>query len=52
MGYAFACGKRIIALRTDFRKLSEHERVNLMLEMEAEVVTSVEELVEILKITR
>lgn len=51
MGYAFACGKRIIALRTDFRKLSEHERVNLMLEMEAEVVTSVEELLEILKIT-
>ena len=51
MGYAFACGKRIIALRTDFRKLSGNERVNLMLEMEAEVVTSGEELEEILKIT-
>jgi len=51
MGYAFACGKRIIALRTDFRKLSRNERVNLMLEMEAEIVTSSEELVELLKIT-
>ena len=49
MGYAFACGKRIIALRTDFRQFSGNERVNLMLEMEAEVVTSVDELVDILK---
>ncbi len=45
MGYAFASGKRVIALRTDFRKFSGNERVNLMLEMEAEVVSSVEELV-------
>ncbi|HJJ50606.1 MAG TPA: nucleoside 2-deoxyribosyltransferase [Methanocorpusculum sp.] len=50
MGHAFACGKRIIALRTDFRKLSEHERVNLMLEMGAEVVSSVDELVAVLAI--
>jgi nucleoside 2-deoxyribosyltransferase/predicted secreted protein len=49
MGYAFACGKRIIALRTDFRQFSGNERVNLMLEMEAEVVASVDELVDILK---
>lgn len=49
MGYAFANEKRVIALRTDFRKLSVHERVNLMLEMEAEVVASVDELVDILK---
>lgn len=45
MGYAFASGKRVIALRTDFRKFSGNERVNLMLEMEAEVVSSVDELV-------
>ncbi len=44
MGYAFASGKRVIALRTDFRKFSGNERVNLMLEMEAEVVSSVDEL--------
>ncbi len=44
MGYAFACGKRVIALRTDFRKFSESERVNLMLEMGAEVVSNVDEL--------
>ena len=49
MGYAFACGKRVIALRTDFRKFGVNERVNLMLEMEAKVVISVENLVEILK---
>ncbi|ABN06401.1 nucleoside 2-deoxyribosyltransferase [Methanocorpusculum labreanum Z] len=45
MGYAFASGKRVIALRTDFRKFSGNERVNLMLEMEAEVVLNVDELV-------
>ena len=44
MGYAFACGKRVIALRTDFRKLSGYEHVNLMLEMGAAVVTNVDEL--------
>ena len=44
MGYAFACGKRVIALRTDFRRLSGNERVNLMLESGAEVVSSVDEL--------
>ncbi len=45
MGYAFASGKRVIALRTDFRKFGVNERVNLMLEMGAEVVSSVDELV-------
>lgn len=45
MGYAFASGKRVIALRTDFRKFSGNERVNLMLETGAEVVLSVDELV-------
>jgi len=45
MGYAFASGKRVIALRTDFRKFSGNERVNLMLETEAEVVLNVDELI-------
>ena len=49
MGYAFACGKRVIALRTDFRKLSGYEHVNLMLEMGAAVVTNVDELTAALK---
>lgn len=44
MGFAHALGKRIIALRTDFRRFSENECVNLMLEMDAEVVHSLDEL--------
>ncbi len=48
MGYAAACGKRIIALRTDFRRFSQNESVNLMLETEAEVVHSLDELRELL----
>lgn len=48
MGYAAACGKRVIALRTDFRRFSDNECVNLMLEMESEVVHSLEELAELL----
>ncbi|HJJ36108.1 MAG TPA: nucleoside 2-deoxyribosyltransferase, partial [Methanocorpusculum sp.] len=44
MGYAAAKGKRILALRTDFRRFSDAESVNLMLETEAEVCTSVDEL--------
>jgi len=39
MGYAYALGKRIVALRTDFRRVGESEMVNLMLEMSSEVVT-------------
>ncbi len=49
MGYAHAAGKRVIALRTDFRRFSGNECVNLMLEMEAEVVCSLEELRELLE---
>lgn len=49
MGYAAAQGKRVLALRTDFRKFSDAECVNLMLETEAEVYRSVDELVAALK---
>jgi nucleoside 2-deoxyribosyltransferase/predicted secreted protein len=49
MGYAFALGKPVIALRTDFRRVGYHEHVNLMLEQSAEVVGSTEELLAALK---
>lgn len=44
MGYAYALGKKIIALRTDFRRVGKNEIVNLMLEESAVVVNSQEEL--------
>ena len=44
MGYAFAQGKPVFALRTDFRRVGHHEQVNLMLEQSAKLVGSVEEL--------
>jgi len=44
MGYAHALGKQIIAVRTDFRRTGTHERVNLMLEESAIVVSSTEQL--------
>ncbi len=44
MGYAFALRKPVIALRTDFRRVGHHERVNLMLEQSAKVVGNTEEL--------
>jgi nucleoside 2-deoxyribosyltransferase len=46
VGYAFALGKRILGLRTDFRNCGEHgARVNLMLEKACEkLLTSEEEL--------
>ena len=44
IGYARALGKRIIALRTDFRYAGHHEHVNLMLEQSSTVVTSREDL--------
>jgi|SRR5208337_3378704 len=44
MGYAFAQGKRVIALRTDFRHVGINEQVNLMLEQSAAVVDSREAL--------
>jgi len=44
MGYAYALGKRIVALRTDFRIAGQNEFVNLMLEESATVVTKKEAL--------
>lgn len=48
MGYARASGKPVIALRTDFRWVGHNERVNLMLEQSADVVSTPEELLEAL----
>jgi len=39
IGYAAGLKKKVIALRTDFRMAGSHERVNLMLEQSASVVT-------------
>ena len=49
MGYAFARGKPVIALRTDFRRIGHHEQVNLMLEQSAEIVSSTEQLLAALR---
>ena len=49
MGYAFARGKQIIALRTDFRRSGRQEKVNLMLEESAIVVTSTNHLLDAIK---
>jgi nucleoside 2-deoxyribosyltransferase len=48
MGYAYALGRRIVALRTDFRVVGHHEQVNLMLEESAVVVTTKEDLPRVL----
>jgi nucleoside 2-deoxyribosyltransferase/predicted secreted protein len=48
MGYAFAQGKPVIALRTDFRHVGISEHVNLMLEQSATLVTCSEALLEAL----
>jgi nucleoside 2-deoxyribosyltransferase/predicted secreted protein len=44
MGFAYALGKRVVAVRTDFRMAGHHERVNLMLEESSVVVTRKEDL--------
>jgi len=49
MGYAKAFGKKVIAMRTDFRRAGQEELVNLMLEQSSLVVRSKEELVQRLK---
>jgi nucleoside 2-deoxyribosyltransferase len=49
MGYAYAQKKQVIALRTDFRRAGIYERVNLMLEESAIIVTSTTELLEAMK---
>ncbi|AGB01270.1 nucleoside 2-deoxyribosyltransferase [Methanoregula formicica] len=48
MGYAFAKGKKIVALRTDFRHVGACEHVNLMLEQSSTVVSIPEALLETL----
>jgi nucleoside 2-deoxyribosyltransferase/predicted secreted protein len=52
MGYAFARGKPVIALRTDFRRVGHHEQVNLMLELSAKVVGNTDELLAALQSPR
>jgi len=49
MGYAYANGKKVIALRTDFRRSGRYEKVNLMLEESSTVVTSIEYLLDAVK---
>jgi nucleoside 2-deoxyribosyltransferase/predicted secreted protein len=44
MGYAFARGIPVIAIRTDFRRVGEHEQVNLMLEYSARIVGDEDQL--------
>jgi nucleoside 2-deoxyribosyltransferase/predicted secreted protein len=49
IGYAYARGKPVFALRTDFRKAGDYEKVNLMLEKSAIVVTSTIHLLDAIK---
>jgi nucleoside 2-deoxyribosyltransferase/predicted secreted protein len=49
MGYAFARGKKVIGLRTDFRRSGNHEKVNFMLEESAIVVTNTNHLLDEIK---
>jgi nucleoside 2-deoxyribosyltransferase/predicted secreted protein len=49
MGYAYARGIPVIAIRTDFRMAGRYERVNLMLEQSARVITDKAGLPGILK---
>jgi nucleoside 2-deoxyribosyltransferase/predicted secreted protein len=48
MGYAYARGIPVFAIRTDFRMAGHHEHVNLMLEQSSRVVRSIRELLEAL----
>jgi nucleoside 2-deoxyribosyltransferase len=49
MGYAFAHGKQVIAIRTDFRRSGRYEKVNFMLEESAIVVSNMEDLLDAVK---
>lgn len=49
MGYAYALGKPVVALRTDFRLAGHHEQVNLMLEQSAYVVNRMEDIPAVLE---
>lgn len=48
MGYAHARGKKVIGLRTDFRRVGIDEQVNLMLEQSARLVSTEEQLLDAL----
>lgn len=48
MGYAFARGIPVIALRTDFRRVGACERANLMLECSSAIAGSLDELAALL----
>ncbi|HQJ88815.1 MAG TPA: nucleoside 2-deoxyribosyltransferase, partial [Methanoregulaceae archaeon] len=48
MGYAAGRGIPVVALRTDFRRVGAHERVNLMLECSSPVAGSFGELAALL----
>jgi nucleoside 2-deoxyribosyltransferase/predicted secreted protein len=52
MGYAHARGKRVVAIRTDFRSVGAAEHVNLMLERSSTVVTTTEGLLDALDAPR
>jgi nucleoside 2-deoxyribosyltransferase len=49
MGFAYALGKTVVGVRTDFRMAGHHERVNLMLEESAVVVSRKEDLPKVLE---
>jgi nucleoside 2-deoxyribosyltransferase/predicted secreted protein len=46
MGYAHALKKPVIAIRTDFRRVGDHEQVNLMLEHSAKVIAGKDQLLD------
>jgi len=50
IGYAYARGKPILGLRTDFRTLGIEGTVNLMIERSAELCTGIPELLNRLKL--
>jgi nucleoside 2-deoxyribosyltransferase/predicted secreted protein len=48
MGYAYARGVPVVAVRTDFRRAGQHELVNLMLEQSSQVIARADVLPEVL----
>lgn len=53
MGYAYARGKKVLGLKTDFRTFGEEGIVNLMMEMSVEVLArDVEDILKVLEAYR
>ena len=53
MGYAYARGKKILGLKTDFRTFGEEGIVNLMMEMSVDVLAmDAEEIIKVLEAYR